>query len=211
MCFSAEVSLLTFTIGLVFSVLLINSGKKSAYTIENKVTGYFFIFIALIQLMDYLFWIDLKNTIGINRIMTIIGPILNVCQPVILYIIKYLNYGPDIFSMKNYNLPVALLNGLYLLYFIYVYIRFLSEDKLVTGVKGGHLNWPWIKYSNYYFYVVLLAVNMFYLFPLTYGSVLFIITYFFLFISARYFNYVAGELWCFFGAFIPLFLYMIFG
>ncbi len=211
MCFSSEVSITTFAIGLVFSVLLINSGQKSVYSIENSVTGHFFIFIALIQLMDYLFWIDLNNEIGINRIMTIIGPILNVCQPVILYIIKYLHYGPDIFTMKNYNLPVAILNSLYLLYFIYIYIGFLTKGEKVTSVKGGHLNWPWIKYSNYYFYIVLLAINIFYLFPLRYAGILFIITYFFLFISARYFKYVAGELWCFFGAFIPLLIYLIFG
>ncbi len=211
MCFSSEVSITTFAIGLVFSVLLMNSGQKSVYSIENSVTGHFFIFIALIQLMDYLFWIDLNNEIGINRIMTIIGPILNVCQPVILYIIKYLHYGPDIFTMKNYNLPVAILNGLYLLYFIYIYIGFLTKGEKVTSVKGGHLNWPWIKYSNYYFYIVLLAINIFYLFPLRYAGILFIIKYFFLFISARYFKYVAGELWCFFGAFIPLLIYLIFG
>jgi hypothetical protein len=77
MCFNYKVSLFTFSLGIVFSLLLIHYGNKK-YILENTVSGTFLIFISFIQLMDFLFWIDLKNHLGINKITTILGPILNV-------------------------------------------------------------------------------------------------------------------------------------
>jgi hypothetical protein len=206
MCFNYKVSLLTFTIGIISCVLLLqNSNIK--YNLENKVTGVFFIFISLIQFMDFLFWIDIKNHIGINKITTILGPILNVGQPIILYLVKYFYYKPDILTFRNFNLPVAILNLLYFIYFITIYINFLSNEKLVTSTEKNHLKWPWIKYTNPYFYVILLSINIFYLFTFKYALTFFIITYSFLYISFKYFNYNVGELWCFFGSFIPLIMF----
>lgn len=206
MCFNYKASLFTFSIGTIFSILLIKYGNKT-YMLENKVTGIFLIFISLIQFMDFLFWIDLENTIGINKIVTILGPILNVCQPTILYIIKYLYYKPEIFTLQYFNLPIAILNILYVFYFIRIYISFLSKSKLITGTKNGHLKWPWIEYANPYFYIILFAINIFYLFNFKYALVLFSITYLFLYLSVKYFNYNSGELWCFFGSFIPFLMF----
>ena len=208
MCFNYKVSLFTFSIGILFSILLIYYGNPK-YRIENRVSGIFFIFISCIQFMDFLFWIDIKNKFGINTITTILGPILNVAQPIFLYIIKYIYYKPDILSLHNYNLPVAVLNLLYFIYFIHFYVTFISNEKLTTSVKNNHLHWPWIKYSNPYFYLILLAINIFYLFNFKYAFTVFIITYFFLILSVKYFYYNIGELWCFFGSFIPFILFCI--
>jgi hypothetical protein len=207
MCFNYKVSLFTFTIGTLFSIILIKYGNIK-YIIENKVSGIFLIFISFIQFMDFLFWIDLQNAFGINKITTILGPILNVCQPTILYLIKLYYYRPTINTLYNYNLPIAILNFAYLIYFITIYIKFLSTNKLITGTRNGHLHWPWIKYTNPYFYLVLFAVNIFYLFDFKYALTLFIITYLCLALSVKYFHYNAGELWCFFGAFIPLIMFV---
>ena len=208
MCFNYKVSLLTFTVGTIFSILLMNYGNP-IYRTENKATGLALIFISLIQFMDFLFWIDIDNKIGINKVTTIAGPILNVCQPTILYLIKLFYYQPNILSLQNYNLPIAGLNIAYFIYFITVYVRFLLNDKLVTSTQDGHLKWPWLKYTNPYPYLVLFAINIFYLFNFTYGLVLFSILYFFLYISKKYFKYSAGELWCFFGAFVPLIMFFL--
>lgn len=208
MCFNYQSSITTFLIGIFFSILLIKYGNQK-YNLENKISGIFLIFISFIQFMDFLFWIDIKNKFGINKITTILGPILNVCQPIILYLIKYYYYKPDILTLKNFNLPVALLNILYLIYFIIIYVTFLSNETLITTTKNNHLSWPWIKYSNPYFYLFLFAINIFYLFNFEYALIFFIITYLFLFISVKYFYYNAGELWCFFGSFIPLIMYFV--
>jgi len=208
MCYNYKVSLFTFLLGTIFSLLLIKYGNTK-YKSENLVAGIFFIFISLIQFMDFLFWIDIKNKFGINHIITIIGPILNVGQPLILYLIKYLYYKPNISELQNYNLPVAALNLLYFIYFIIFYYNFISRDKLITTVENGHLKWPWVEYSNATFYLLLFAINIFYLFNLQYASIFFLITYFFLFLSVQFFNYHAGEMWCFFGSFIPFIIYIL--
>jgi hypothetical protein len=208
MCFNYKVSLLTCLFGIIFSILLIKYGNKK-YKLENKVTGIFFIFISLIQFIDFLFWIDIKNNFGINKITTIIGPILNVGQPLILYLIKYFYYNPNILILKNYNLLVAILNLLYFIYFIKFYITFLLNSNLITSTKNNHLSWPWISYTNPFFYLVLFAINIFYLFNFQYALILFIILYSSLLISTKYYSYNIGELWCFFGCFIPFIMLFI--
>lgn len=208
MCFNWQVSLLTFFIGIIFSILLIYKGNKK-YINENIVTGIFFIFISFIQFMEFIFWIDINNKIGINKIATILGPILNVCQPTILYLIKFFYYKLNIFKFNMIDLIVFSLNILYFIYFIIIYIKFISTEKLVTTItiENNHLRWPWIKYSNLYFYLILLTINILYLFNFNYALFVAILTIVFLLISIKYFKYNVGELWCFFGAFEPLIIY----
>lgn len=203
MCFSAKTSLITFLLGTTFSILLIKYGNPS-YKSDNHVFGIILLFISAIQLMDFIFWIDLKNTIGLNKLATIIGPLLNIGQPTIIYIIKLLYFTPDVFSAVNFNWPVMVLNILYALYLLSMYLRFITTSKLTTSTNHGHLEWPWLKYSNTYFYLILLVVNIFYLTNFNYSLGIFILTYFFLYLSYKWFPYNIGELWCFFGAFIPV-------
>jgi hypothetical protein len=162
------------------------------------------LFISAIQLMDFTFWMDLKNTMGLNKLATIIGPLLNVGQPTILYVIKLLYFTPNVLSATNFNWQVMVLNVLYALYLLAMYFRFITtETQLTTSTSHGHLNWPWLKYANPYYYLILFAVNIFYLTDFKYSLSMFIITYFFLYLSYKWFPYNMGELWCFFGAFIP--------
>ena len=204
MCFSASSSLLTFFIGVTGSLILIKYGNIK-YKKENIVFGIFFILIALIQLMDFCFWIDLKNKIGLNYYITLIGPILNVGQPLILYIIKYLFFKPKIIlTIFNTNSLYAYLNIGYLLYLLDVYSNFLQKSKLTTGISHGHLLWPWIKFTNPYFYCIILSLNIFYLTNFNYSFMTFIILFLLLILSWYYFKYNVGELWCFFGAFMPI-------
>lgn len=203
MCFNYKASLLTFLIGMIGSILLIKYGNPIYYK-ENIVSGIFLMFIAGIQLMDFLFWIDLDNKLGINKITTIIGPLYNVGQPLILYIIKLLYFKPkNILSMKNYNLPVFILNFFYFISLMVNYIYFLSSSTLITGTRKGHLSWQWIDYFNPFFYLILLAINIFYLMDFQYSLILFLIIYILFILSVIYFSYNVGELWCFFGIFIP--------
>lgn len=200
MCFSANASIVTFLIGILGSLLLIYYANPK-FKLENKIFGITFIFISLIQLMDFIFWIDLQNKIGINKVATIVGPILNTGQPLIIWFIKLFYLKPNIFSVNNIGITV--INIVYLVKLIHNYMRFLQNDKLVTGTFEGHLKWPWIKYSDHWFYAILLGINIFYLTDFNYSFILFCIIYFFLIVSKVYFEYNFGELWCFFGAFIP--------
>ena len=117
--------------------------------------GIFFIFISLIQLMDFGFWIDINNKIGLNYFLTLIGPILNVGQPLILYIIKIIYFKPKInLTNLNINLLFALINFAYFIYLINMYLTFLQNSNLVTNTSHGHLSWPWIPYANQPFYLI---------------------------------------------------------
>jgi hypothetical protein len=201
--------MLTFLIGVIGSFVLMKFGNPK-YKKENIVSGIFFLFIAGIQLMDFLFWIDLNNSKGINKIITILGPLFNIGQPVILYIVKLLYFKPsNLFSFKNYNLPILLLNVCYFINLLFGYTNFLTTSNLVTGTKHGHLSWPWIKYSTPWFYLLLLAINIFYLMNFKYSLLLFLVTYFFFLLSVFFFSYNPSELWCFFGAFIPFIMVVI--
>ena len=202
MCFSAKASLITFLLGTTFSILLIKYGNPT-YKSDNYVFGIMLLFISSIQLMDFTFWMDLKNTMGLNKLATIIGPLLNVGQPTIMYIIKLLYFKPDVLSAVNFNWQVMVLNASYALYLLYMYFRFITTEKqLITTTRNGHLDWPWLKYTTSY-YNLIFAVNIFYLTDFNYSLGIFIITYFFLYLSYKWFPYSIGELWCFFGAFIP--------
>ena len=203
MCFSAKTSLITFLLGTTFSILLIKYGNPS-YKSDNYVFGIMLLFISSIQLMDFTFWMDLKNTMRLNKLATIIGPLLNVGQPTILYIIKLLYFTPNVLSAANFNWQVMVLNALYALYLLAMYFRFITTEKqLTTSTSHGHLDWPWLKYANPYFYLILFAVNIFYLTNFKYSLTMFAVTYFFLYLSYKWFPYNMGELWCFFGSFIP--------
>jgi hypothetical protein len=202
MCFSAKTSLITFLLGTTFSILLIKYGNPT-YKSDNYVFGIMLLFISAIQLMDFTFWMDLKNTMGLNKLATIIGPLLNVGQPTIFYIIKLLYFKPDVLSATNFNWQVMVINALYALYLLYMYFRFITTEKqLITTTSNGHLDWPWLKYTTSY-YNLIFAINIFYLTDFNYSLGMFIITYFFLYLSYKWFPYSIGELWCFFGAFIP--------
>lgn len=205
MCFSASASLITFLIGITGSYLLITKGNPK-YSKENIIFGIFCIFIAFIQLMDFLFWTDLNNKRGINHIITLLGPLINTGQPVILYAIKYFYLKPKINLGYNENSFYILLNILYIVYLFNVYLNFISKGNLTTSTKYGHLYWPWIEFSNPIYYVFLLAINFFYLTNFTYSLMIFVITYFCLLLSYCFFYNNLGELWCFFGAFIPIIL-----
>ena len=204
MCFSANSSLLTFTLGTVFSIILINFGNPK-YKLENTTFGIFFIFISAIQFMDFLFWIDLKNKIGFNKVMSIIGPLLNAGQPTILYVIKSLLSKPHIL-LSYFDLSIFILNIVYFFILIKKYIIYITKNKLITNTKYGHLNWPWLNYFNPNYYLILFGINIFYLTNFTYSLLVFLIVFFLLFLSIKYFNKSIEEIWCFFGAFIPIFI-----
>lgn len=208
MCFSKEVSLLTCFIGIFFIILLVNYGNKK-FEIENKIFGNFFFFVIFIQFMEFIFWIDLDNKLGLNKIMTIIGSIINMMQPVLLYLIKVIFIKPDIFSLKNNNLIVLIINVFYTIYISNRYSDFLKNGKIITKKgKHNHLDWDWKNYYNDKFYPILVIINSFWLADFYYSLFFVFILSILFFISFTYYHYNYGELWCFFSISVPFLLYL---
>jgi ABC-type multidrug transport system fused ATPase/permease subunit len=79
-----------------------------------------------------------------------------------------------------------------------------TAELLEYIIKNNHLKWKWLSFFNGPFYLILFALNIFYLSRFTYSLLCFIIIYLFFILSYILFNYHVGELWCFFGSSIPL-------
>lgn len=202
MCFNWQTSLITFVIGCVLSIILAKYGNPK-YKLENHIGGIFFTLVALVQFMDFIFWIDLDNAMGLNKLMTLIGPWLVEGQPIVVYILKIMWSKLNVLDMANFNGAILALNACYFIYFCNNYIQFIQNGTLTTKPKHGHLLWAWKKYFNPKYYLIVLTINMFYLTNFAYSMIWFVVSYLLLFLSYTFFNYNVSELWCFFGAFEP--------
>ena len=201
MCFSEKSSILTFIIGILGSILLIFYGSKK-YAKENLIAGLFIFFTSIMQFFDYLIWSDIDNKAGINHLSTLIAPLFNYIQPNILYILCENIY-------KKYNIFYFLLNLIYFIYVIIKYIQFISKNNLITSKKYGHLYWKWKENFNNYFYFIILIFNIFAYMPLNYGVMFYLFGLFTYLITLKYFYNSTSELWCYFSAFIPIFILII--
>ena len=213
MCWSRDVSILAFTL-IIGSCLLLKKFGNPEYRQYNNILCYFFIFVGLMQLVDFFMWIDLKCNKGYNKVATVLGMILNYLQPFILFMLvliftkinnkliiiaKYLNYG-----------YLVIIIGLFIHYIITTIYSKTGFCSVVN--KEGHLKWLWTKknkYWNFYsLYHIAMIFNIYLLWSLGYSVISPIICYILLFISMIYFKQNVGELWCFFVVIIPLFEFM---
>lgn len=195
MCFSKEISLKAFIICVLSSLLLITTTKI------NKVLGIFYIFVGLMQLIEYFAWNDLNGEKGQNKIISLLGPLLNHFQPVILYLLlkKYIS--------GNYNLEI--INILYIIYSIERYYNYINNTELLTTVNNdGHLYWKWkenFNYNYYHLYMFLIIINYSQYNTLIIST---IISYILFGISYLKYSKNIGELWCFGVNGIPLIIYL---
>ena len=93
MCYSAEVSLITFIIGFGFSILLTTRTHK-----YHKLLGYFLGFVALMQFIEFLLW---RHQIcdTYHKSLSVLGMILNHAQPVILAVVTAYIYRKNITAL----------------------------------------------------------------------------------------------------------------
>lgn len=202
MCFSANISLKAFLSGLIGSFLLIYYGNPK-FHYENLTFGLFFAYVSFMQLFEFMFWMDLKNKQGMNEIGSILGSFFNMTQPSLLYAVK--EFYTPVLQNSLLSMGVRAINLLYFVHALVGYLTYIVYEKLVVShIVDGHLEWNWKKYFNTFFYVVVLAINVFYLTDYYYSLFLFIIGS----IVRQYSNYYKtnDEIWCYYSAFIPLIL-----
>jgi len=201
MCVNAEVSLTSFFVGVISSICLIYYGNKK-FEKENLSTGIFFIYISFVQLFEYFIWTDIDNNKGINKIISIILPVVVYLQPVVFYIIKSIIFKQS-FSLINVLLFI------YIIYGIFQYNSYLTNESLITKVKNKVLHWKWIKYSIKNMYSILFAIVVFLYFNFYYALLLFILGIFLLIISHKIAIIDYDSIWCLLAAYIPI--YMLIG
>jgi hypothetical protein len=202
MCISANVSISTFIISIISSFILIYYGVPKFKT-ENLIIGLFFIYIAIVQLLEWMMWFDINDNIGINKIATMIMPIYVYIQPLVLYNIQAFIY--DVSSPWWW----LLIEFLYLIVTGLQYQEFIKGSRLVTkcGESGG-LKWNWSYYFFPHLYLFILFYSIFVFFNFKFACFLFIITLLSIILTLiKHNNYYDGEfgsLFCFIGALLPI-------
>jgi hypothetical protein len=207
MCFTKNLSLTSFLFGIFSSVMLILFGNKDYYY-ANLAIGYFFIYVTLMQLVEYFIWSDLKCKNGLNKFASITGPLLNHFQPVIALILF------NIYLKSNNIIPnnvLFILNIIYIIYVFYIYFIYIQKkENLCVGLnKEKHLDWNW-KYSfNYVIYWIIILINVINYINNINVLLFSIISVLFFIISYYNFHYNIGELWCLMVTGVPLIILFI--
>ena len=201
MCYSKDLSLLSLTFGITSSLTLIFFGNKQSSS-TNKAIGYFYLFVSLMQLVEYFIWSDIDCTNGLNKFGSFIGPILNHLQPVILLVLANIFIESSNIMGSDIIIPA---NILYLLYTIYKYYQYIqdSSNLCVKTNSCGHLNWTWKKDYNYIFYFAISFLNIINFYTNTNLIISFMLSYLLLIISILKFNENIGEFWCLMVTGIP--------
>lgn len=203
MCYSAQISLLTFSIGFGFSALLTQSGLKF-----HRLLGWFLGYVSLMQLIEYLLW-NHQICDDYNKSISILGMVLNHLQPVILAILT------GSFYFKQIPVLIGVVIA-YLTVIIPYSLQFTSDlqcSMQQCGSTDPHIVWNWntLKHSNFVYLVFLAAFVLVGLcgMPSNSGAMFASVAVFSYTLSALiYDRKVMGSLWCFWTAFMPAVIYL---
>jgi hypothetical protein len=177
----------------------------------DKIVGYFFMFVSLMQGIEYLIWNHQKCD-NYNRFLSILGMVLNHLQPIVLgLLILYFN--------KNVSTKI-----IYIIMFLYscaiipYSIQFLNNKKLVCTIKNkkafNHLLWNWnnmiFAYIIYLIFLLTLCLLFYFGFPNRYKFIAILVAL--ISFGSSYFVYykegVMGSLWCFYILLITYIYYI---
>ena len=194
MCYSKNLSLTSFIFGITSSFLLINYGNKKNLK-SNLVIGYFFMFVSVMQLIEYYIWTDLKCKTGYNKFSAYIGPLFNHLQPIVLLLItrRYLQSNNCISD----NI-ITVLNLAYFMYILHKYIKYINDkNNLCIQLNSErHINWTWKKDFHYGIYIFIELINALNYSNNTNFMISICFSYLLLFISINKFKKNIGEFWC---------------
>ena len=220
MCFSPEASLFSFIFGMF--------GAYLVYTINtpfHKAIAIFFAYVACIQLIEFILWINQSCTIY-NKIASITNMIFINSQPivmalVILYFSPYLN--EIIFLKTNAKTIIYGLLAIYIFFIIpYTYDKLTNNNYkksfcTLKSKKTKHLHWNWHGDNFFYrtfiytFYTILFMIIPWIGFPKNNVGLIFA-TYVFLsfLFSLMFYKQELGSMWCFFTVFGPILYYFLY-
>jgi len=199
MCYSAESSIISFLIGGSLSLYLILCGKNNT----NKHIGLFLFSVCLIQLLEYLMWIDQdcswKNDIASRSIMLVLS-----LQLYSIFLGAYI-YKTTILSDNILKIILITLTPV----FIYFGFKdYFKKNKKWCSKPNEDRSLQWVNQGNskmlsYVYYAVFL-ISPFMLKELYKGLIIFIFGLL-TFIFTRYENTLtSNSRWCYFSSFIPI-------
>jgi hypothetical protein len=199
MCYNANVSIKAFIIGIIGVICLFLFGNQK-YKAINKQLGIFFIFVALMQIVDYFIWIDHDCSKKSNWIAGIFGAILIGLQPLLFYY----------FFVDKKTTFTNILAILYIFYLIFIFIKALNN--LCSNRTDKRPKWSWLdSYSKYKFDIIYPIIVIGSTLLITSNIKLYVaILYGFTFLISKL-NYekFTSEFWCYFSNSIPLLLLLL--
>jgi hypothetical protein len=208
MCYSREVSAITYGIGSISSGLLY---KIAADRYDNslKIVALFFLFVIQMQLIDFVLWSSGPKCTRVNVLTSNVGAILNHVQPIVLYaLIRALN-------KDEYKKHHKILDGLLTLYTIalIIYTVFVMPINKCSEVSlDKHMKWYWNLGINsgllYTIYLITLVSFFYYGIKPPYNKIIGIFAVIScIYASIRYRkSFVIGTMWCWMAALLPVFL-----
>ncbi len=205
MCHSAPVSLVSFTIGAIFSYLLYCEND-----ISYKILGIFLGYIILMQLIEFLLWSH-QVCDNYNKSISFLGMYINYLQPFVLAMLLLYFY-----KQHNFNKKILIITGsIYLLIMLlYTSQYYFNSDKCTIKNNNPYLLWNWgqMNYSSLVsvIYVITLFILIYFGIPdkkAAFGIIF--LSFITLLLSVIFYpRPFIGSIWCFFGAFIPLMFYI---
>jgi len=202
MCFSEQMSIIAFSVGMIGSILVYSMGK-----IYDKIGGLWFMFVSCMQLVDFFLWRN-QTCNRTNYITNIVGIILNHLQPIVLgIIILFVNTELSYQDVKT------------ILYILLVYIctmvpytwQCIVKTQCTLKNNNNHMDWKWNSMHAaifvYFVYLVTLFL-LFYWFVPVYGFLYAFAVVCTLIFSIIFYNKEIGNMWCFFTIFLPILYYL---
>lgn len=203
MCWSEEVSWLTFMIGSVTSLQVIKKHRENDPIITS--IAFYFLYINFMQLWEALAWRFQDCNHPINKLASKGAQIFSISQPLVLGITL-------LFYLPSNKYVFWILNFIYLILLIHKLDN--SQNNCISKrEKCHHLTFQWATNKiDYIAYMILLFINMVILTNFNrigihmYGYIL--VT---LFITNKWYRCeddlgIVGSMWCWFGALGSLYL-----
>lgn len=202
MCFSPLASISTFLIGIIGAILCLTLGTPT-----DKLVGLFFGFVSSMQGIEFALWENQEcNTM--NKIISVLGMILNHLQPIVLSILILLLNKDLTHTTKQ----IIILSTIVYAITITAYsIQFTSDDGCTMKNEYNHLEWDWngMKYKTIaYMMFLFMLIFLFYIgtpdkksgIILSAISLISYLTSHFIYQDKK----VIGSLWCLFASFTPI-------
>ena len=196
MCFNADVSIMTYIIGMI--------GCLRLWRLGYKVETMLYVTVIQMQLVDYLLWKN-QGCNDTNKMITYVGTLINHFEPIAFWLaVKY-------FSQNKLSEKVELIMYIYIVASIMYSQNVLTGDcTTVNKQSAPHLYWKW-NYGNHgrvfygLFLICLIAVSIEGIQPQQHGYIhAGIITLSFVLSYIIYGSkHVVGGMWCFVAAFAP--------
>jgi len=208
MCFSKEVSLTTFSLGFVFSIILYFRTKLT----DIKIIALSLLYVSLMQFVEFLLWMN-QNCDELNKTISYVGMALNHLQPVVLAgLILYMSKKPN-------TIGIIIVTLVYLSVFIPYSLEYKNIEDLRCSVKregNPHIVWNWNNLkNNMYVYALFLSAIVILPFlgfaskSIAYNASAYLIISFTISLLV-YERYEAiGSTWCLFTALVPPILVLL--